>query len=113
MKKPPDLAAISAALKRLDDIARDHPELVSSAPPSPEDIRGWEETLREMEEDMATKQVAFRFPVKLVERLDAFAEKLQRASPGLRVTRADAARLLLTRALEAANQDPGSEREEE
>jgi len=110
MRKPPDLAAIKAALKQLDDIARDHPELVSSAPPFPEDIRGWEETLREMEDDMATKQVAFRLPLELVDRLDAFAERMKNESPGLRVTRADAARLLLTRALDA--QDRAGPRKE-
>ena len=104
MKKPPDLAAIKAALKRLDDIARDHPEFVSSAPPSPENIRGWEETLREMEENMATKQVAFRLPLELVERLDAFAARMEKESPGLRITRADAARLLLTRGLDDVDQ---------
>ena len=101
-KPPPDLAAIKAARERLDEIAREHPELVHPGPPSPADVKGWEETLQELEDDMPTKQVAFRLPVELVGRLDAFAERIQNESPGLRVTRADAARLLLTRALDEA-----------
>lgn len=47
-----------------------------------------------------TKQVAFRLPESLVERLDAYAEELSRAQPGIAFTRADAVRVLLTRALE-------------
>jgi len=112
MKKPPDLAAIKAARERLDEIAREHPELVHPGPPSPADVQGWEETLQEEEDDMATRQVAFRLPVELVERLDALAKRMQDESPGLRVTRADVVRLLLTSALNEDDDNGPSEQEE-
>jgi hypothetical protein len=48
-----------------------------------------------------TKQVAFRLPESLVKRIDGFAATLSRAQPGIEFTRADAVRLLLTRALDA------------
>ena len=112
MKKPPDLAAIKAARERMDEIAQEHPELVHPGPPISADVQGWEETLQELEDNMATRQVAFRLPVELVERLDAFAEQMKAESPGLRVTRADAARLLLTRALDASEKKRGKQRKE-
>jgi hypothetical protein len=48
-----------------------------------------------------TKQVAFRLPVPLLERLDEHVEILRVDHPGIKVTRADAARLLLTQALDS------------
>ena len=55
-----------------------------------------------LEEEMNNdRQVAFRLPSVLVDRLDAYAERLRQENPGIRVSRADAVRLLLTRALEA------------
>ena len=47
-----------------------------------------------------TKQTAFRLPEGLVERIDAYAETLMAATPGLNVSRADAVRMLLLRALD-------------
>lgn len=47
-----------------------------------------------------TTQVAFRLPDTLIERLDAHAERLNRQHPGLEFTRVDAARTLLTMALD-------------
>ena len=59
-----------------------------------------------MEDDVAEKtktiQVAFRLPEELLERIDAYADRLSKATPGLTITRADAARMLLTQALDAA-----------
>lgn len=52
-----------------------------------------------MSKDPPTKQVGFRFPVDLVERIDAYADKLSRDLPGLKFTRADAVRVLLERGL--------------
>jgi hypothetical protein len=46
------------------------------------------------------KVVPFRLPVALVKRLDRYAESVASENPGLRVTRADALRLLLTDALD-------------
>jgi predicted DNA-binding protein len=45
-------------------------------------------------------QVAFRLPPDLVQRLDAYAERMGSAFPGLAFNRADAVRTLLTRALD-------------
>lgn len=44
--------------------------------------------------------VPFRIPDELVKRLDKHADRLRREQPGLRVTRADALRVLLTEALD-------------
>ena len=49
-----------------------------------------------------TRQIAFRLGASLVTRLDAYAEKLSGESPGLNVTRADVARMLLLRGLDEA-----------
>lgn len=48
-----------------------------------------------------TVQCAFRLPAGLVERLDGYAETMGDDHPGITFTRADAVRVLLTRALEA------------
>ena len=45
-------------------------------------------------------QVAFRLPTSLVKRIDAYAARLGTETPGIEYTRADAARALLSRALE-------------
>jgi len=47
-----------------------------------------------------TQQVAFRLSASLVERLDAYVEQLGEEQPGMSFTRADAVRVLLTRALD-------------
>jgi predicted transcriptional regulator len=44
--------------------------------------------------------VPFRVPDELVKRLDKYAARLRREQPGLRATRADALRMLLTEALD-------------
>lgn len=48
----------------------------------------------------ATKQTAFRLSEDLIERVDAYAAKLARELPGLRINRADAVRRLLEQGLE-------------
>ena len=48
---------------------------------------------------------AFRLPPELLTRIDAYAERLQRETPWATVTRADAARALLVRALETVDRD--------
>jgi antitoxin component of RelBE/YafQ-DinJ toxin-antitoxin module len=45
------------------------------------------------------RQVGFRFDEDLVERIDAYAQKMAREMPGLTFTRADAVRVLLEKAL--------------
>jgi hypothetical protein len=51
-----------------------------------------------MENNIA-QQAGFRLPLELLERLDQHTAKLRRKTPGVRITRSDAVRLLLTRAL--------------
>jgi hypothetical protein len=46
------------------------------------------------------EQVAFRLPSELVARVDAYAEAIAATVPGVRITRADAVRALLTKALD-------------
>ena len=46
-------------------------------------------------------QLAFRLPTDLVRRLDACVERMVASQPGLTVTRTDAVRVLLIRALDA------------
>lgn len=46
--------------------------------------------------------IPFRLPAALVRRLDRHAERLAKAQPGLRITRADVVRMLLERGLSAA-----------
>ena len=47
------------------------------------------------------EQIVTRAPHALVERLDAYVERLKAEEPGRRVTRADAIRILLHKALDA------------
>lgn len=46
-----------------------------------------------------TAVVSIRLPLDLVRRLDAYADELRLITPGVNVTRTDAARAILTRAL--------------
>lgn len=48
-----------------------------------------------------TTQVAFRLPDSLLQRLDRHVERMNSENPGLEFSRADAARSLLTRSLDA------------
>lgn len=52
--------------------------------------------------DKPTQQVAFRLPASLVERVDEFARQMSEAQPGFVASRTDAARVLLTQALDGA-----------
>ena len=47
-----------------------------------------------------TTQVAFRFPDRLLARIDRHAKRLARGQAGVRYTRADAVRDLIVRALD-------------
>lgn len=46
-----------------------------------------------------TKQLGIRVPESILRRLDLYAEELTRQMPGMAFTRADAARVLLEKAL--------------
>ncbi len=52
-----------------------------------------------------TTQVAFRLPDDLLRRLDAYAERMRAAQPGVNVTRTDVVRVLLTRAIQRVEDD--------
>jgi predicted DNA-binding protein len=53
----------------------------------------------------AVQQTGFRLPTELIERLDAHAERMRKRAAGVRVTRSDAVRVLLTRALGDAERE--------
>jgi len=50
-------------------------------------------------------QIALRLPTPVVKRLDNHTEKLRKQHPGMKVTRADAHRMLLIDALDRAERD--------
>lgn len=52
-------------------------------------------------------QTAFRLPSALVERLDAYAERLRQNVPGVRISRADVVRLVLGRGLDQVERELG------
>lgn len=52
-----------------------------------------------------TRQVAFRFPESLIERIDAYAKQMEEQMPGLRFTRADAVRVLIEKGLIASSEN--------
>jgi len=54
-------------------------------------------------EDTPNIQTAFRLPSGLIDGIDDYKTRLQRRTPGVRITRSDAARLLLLRGLEEVN----------
>jgi predicted DNA-binding protein len=50
------------------------------------------------------RQTGIRLPEELYERIDAFAERMQKEQPGLEVNRAMAIRVLITMGLDGAEQ---------
>jgi hypothetical protein len=57
-----------------------------------------------------TELVAFRLEPELLKQLDDYAKRLQADNPGLRATRADALRVLLSKALAAEGKTQTSKR---
>jgi hypothetical protein len=55
-----------------------------------------------------TVQVAIRVPEDLLERIDEYAQRISEATPGLTLTRADAVRMLMTKALDAEDEATAS-----
>ena len=53
-----------------------------------------------------TVQIGFRLPAELVKRIDDYAARLGRETPGLEVTRVLAVKALLTQALDAIEAAP-------
>ncbi len=90
---------LKLAHRKLDALAREQPELTA---PTAHD--------RERTDRMAAneKQVSFRLPADLVDRIDAHAQRMQANAPGMTVTRADVVRMLLTRAIVEAEAEQGT-----
>lgn len=63
-------------------------------------------------DDQRTRQLAVRLPARLLERVEAHAERLRRAAPGARLTRADGLRVLLTLALDVVEREHEARHEE-
>jgi hypothetical protein len=103
-KKRRDEVGIARALRRLDAIATEHPELRGAT--GANNVNEWIETLEDDEkgtEQMGketTVSVAFRLPESILGRVDRHVERLRHDNPGIEFTRADAVRTLLTRALD-------------
>lgn len=90
-----DLAAVRGARERLRALAVEHPELCG-----PGDVDAWAAILMEDEANMSkTEQVAIRMEPELLERIDAHVEHMKSAMPGVNLSRADAIRALLLKAL--------------
>jgi hypothetical protein len=104
-KKPVDLGAVRKARASLAKIAEDFPEL--RTPSSRGNRTVWETALED--EIMATKktaqdeQIVVRLPKPLLERVDAYAERLRAEQPGPAWRRSDVVRLLMARALDDAD----------
>ena len=56
-------------------------------------------------DEIRMMQTALRIPTDLVDRLDAYIAKLRKKQRGIKVTRSDAIRLLLSRALDDAERE--------
>jgi len=70
----------------------------------------WLDTTEDDEDTMTeTKdaQLVVRIPTALLDRVDAYAERLRVEMPGAKWARADVARMLLTKALDAIEKQPG------
>jgi len=97
-RKPVDVARVAAALDQLDALAVEHPEAFQGR-----DAAAWT-TILEGAQTMTpeqTYQTAVRLPVSILERVDAYTERMHREIPGAKFTRTDAIRMLLVQALEA------------
>lgn len=106
MKKTVDWRAVAHARRKIEGITRDQPEKAGAA-----NVDDWTEVMKRDDDLMAeTQQTAFRLPTDLLRRLDNHVKRLQDDSPGMKVTRADAVRMLLTRGLDEAEQKPKKSR---
>ena len=98
---PVDLGAVRAAREALGKLGERYPEL--RGPPGEENRAAWEATLEDaMTNREQDEQLVVRLSRSLLERVDAYAERLRDEQPGPAWKRSDVVRLLLTRALDAA-----------
>jgi ribosomal protein S9 len=92
-----DLGRVRRALAKLDELEAEHPEVFDGR-----DERTWARALKGDQMGQTTSwQAAIRFPLELVGRIDAFREAVATVNPGVKVSRSDAVRMLVTRALDA------------
>ena len=100
MAKVLDLPAIKNSLANLDRIAAEHPELLGES-----SAAEWEATLKEHITEQPTKKTktpqAIRLPDELLDRVDAYAARLE-SEIHISVSRSDAIRRLLVLGLEDA-----------
>ncbi len=107
-RKSVDLEQVKAARKTLKEIASQHPALLGEK--GPENVQGWESILAE-NEMRKTTLVAFRLENELLKRIDAYGERLEKQTPGLKVARVDAVRILLVRGLSEVEGSEGSRKQ--
>ncbi len=94
-----DLAGVRAADERGARIVREHPELIGGS--SGENRARWEKGMEAMMGERENdKQIVVRLPGELLGQIDAFATN-HRKETGENVTRSDAVRVLVARALES------------
>lgn len=106
-KKPAvDLAAVRQARASLKKLADTYPELRGRA--GPDNRARWEEELEKMtKKEVKDAQIVVRLPSALVDRVDAYAERLRDEQPGPAWTRSDVVRLLVARGLESVEPKRG------
>ena len=108
-KKPIDLDAVRQARDALAKLAEDFPELVGE--PGESNRAVWEEALEDI---LATKktgavseeQIVVRLPKTLLDRVDAYADRLREEQAGPAWRRSDVVRLLLAKGLDGVEAKP-------
>jgi hypothetical protein len=98
--RPVNLEAVRLARANLHRLAREHPELTTE--PSKANRRRWETEVEAIVDETKDEQMVVRLPSSLLERVDAYAERLRREMPGPSWKRSDVVRHLLAKALDEA-----------
>jgi hypothetical protein len=103
-RKPIDMDAVRQARANLRRIAREHPELTTK--PGEANRRGWEKDLETTMGETKDEQIVVRLPSALLERIDAYAERMRQEVPGPSWKRSDVVRMLLAKAMDEAEAPP-------
>ena len=103
--KGSDLGAVAKARARLRELAAEHPELTGES-----SVDAWERTLEANEMAEHEEQIAVRLPGAMMARLDEHVERMKKEHPGMRVTRSDAVRTILAKALAEDQPKPKARR---
>ena len=67
-------------------------------------------TMTKDDDEREQVRVAFRWDARLVDRIDAYAERVRADMPGLAFTRTEAVRVLLEKALATVEAEQGAKR---